>query len=115
MKHASWVIAGCLLAGGMMSQPVFAQSGTSAPPNVSPCSHDAAWIKDPNPAQVKAAWGDPDDPNKSHSNAWIKDPNPAQVKAAWGDPADPNKSHYNAWIKDPGPAQVEAAWGKPCK
>jgi hypothetical protein len=105
MKHATWAIAACLIAGGMMAQPAHAQqyvmpSGSIAPTMAAnePASHYSPWIKDPSPEQVRAAWG-LDNPDKSHANSWIHDPTPAQVEAAWGKPGDPQKSDYNPWRK----------------
>jgi len=104
MKHATWAIAGCLIAGGMMAQSAHAQyvmpPGSVAPTMASnePTSHYSPYIKDPSPAQVRAAW-DLDNPNKHHANSWIHDPSKAQLEAAWGKPGDPQKSSYNPWHK----------------
>ena len=108
MKHASWAIAACLMAGGMLAQPASAQQsapqyalpggsvGTMATND--PKSQYSAYIKDPSPAQVRAYW-DLDNPNKSTYSAYIKNPSPAQVQAAWGNPRDPQSHNYNPYLK----------------
>jgi hypothetical protein len=108
MKHASWAIAGCLIAGGMMAQSAYAQQSAQqyALPAGSvgsmatnePTSQYSAYIHDPSPAQVRANW-DLDNPNKSTYSAYIKNPTPAQVQAAWGNPRDPQSNNYNPYIK----------------
>jgi len=108
MKHASLAMAAVLLAGGMMGQSAYAQQsaqqyslpagsvGTMA--TNEPTSQYSAYIHDPTPAQVRAAW-DLDNPNKSRYNLYAATPSPAQVRAAWGDPRDPRNSNYNPYIK----------------
>jgi hypothetical protein len=108
MKHASWAIAACLIAGGMMAQSAYAQQSAQqytlpagsvgAMSSNEPRSHYSMYIKDPTPAQVRASW-DLDNPNKSSYNRYAQTPTPAQVEAAWGKPGDPQKSDYNPYLK----------------
>jgi len=108
MKHASWAIAACLIAGGMMAQPAHAQQsarqyalpagsvGTMS--SNEPSSRDSPYIKDPSPEQVRERWG-LDIPNKSSYNPYVKIPTPVQVEAAWGKTGDPQSSNYNPYLK----------------
>jgi hypothetical protein len=106
MKHASWVVAGCLIAAGIAAQPAHSQQtveqyalpagsvGTMT--SSDPTSTHSAYIKDPTPEQVRAAWGS-NTPNKSSAHsAYVKDPSPEQVRASWGLDT-PNKSSYNPY------------------
>ena len=85
MKHASWVIGGCLIVAGIVAQPAHSQqTPQQAPPHYSL------------PAGSVGTMGSSDP--KSHDNRFIPaNPTPAQVAASWGDPADPNKSSYSPW------------------
>jgi hypothetical protein len=104
MKHASWAIAVCLIAGGLTAQSAHAQYampvGSIAPTMASnePSSDYSPYVRDPSPAQVRANWG-LDNPNKSHESVYIHNPTQAQVEALWGKPGDPNKSYYSPWHK----------------
>ena len=108
MKHASWAIAACLMAGGMMAQPAYAQQSAKQydlPPGSvgsmssnEPTSQYSRYVKDPTPEQVRANW-DLDNPNKSRFNRYAQTPTPVQVEAAWGKPGDPQKSDYNPYLK----------------
>jgi hypothetical protein len=110
MKHASWAIAGCLIAGAITAQPVCAQQtavfpaqqydlpagsvGTMGPTDQK--STYSPYVHDPSPAQVRAVWG-LDTPNKSDASPYIHNPTPAQVEAAWGQAFGPGKSFWNPW------------------
>lgn len=108
MKHASWIIAGCVIVAAAGAPPAHAQQvaqryelppgsvGTMA--SNDPTSTYSAYIHDPNPAQVRASWG-LDMPNKSTYSPYIHNPSPAQVAAAWGSPTQPYKSSYNPYHK----------------
>jgi hypothetical protein len=107
MKHASWAIAACLIAGGMIGQSAYAQSaqqyalpagsvGTMS--SNEPTSRYSPYINDPTPDQVRARWG-LDIPNKSDYNPYVRIPTPAQVQAAWGKTGDPQSSNYNPYLK----------------
>ena len=108
MKHASWVVGGCLIAAGIAAQPAHSQQtaqqyalpagsvGTMG--SSDPTSHYSAYIKDPSPAQVRASWG-LDAPDQSHYNAYIHDPTPSQVTASWGNPWQSGLSSYNPYRK----------------
>jgi hypothetical protein len=104
MKYASWAIAGCLIAGGLIAQPANAQQtaqkfdlpagsvGTMA--SNDPSSHYSPYVNNPSPQAYRAAWG-LDVPNKSHDSSYIVKPTQAQVEAAWGKVGGPGKSFYN--------------------
>jgi hypothetical protein len=106
MKHASWAIGGCLIAGAMMAQPAPAQQtaqqynlpagsvGTMGPNDAT--SSYSPYVHDPSPQQVRAIWG-LDTPNKSDASPYIHNPTPAQVEAAWGKAFGPGKSSYNPY------------------
>jgi hypothetical protein len=112
MKHASWAIALCLMAGGMMAQSAYAQQSAQQPApqyalpagsvgtmsSNEPTSRYSGFVKDPTPEQVRATW-DLDNPNKSTYNRYAQTPSPAQVQAAWGKPGDPQKSDYNPYLR----------------
>jgi len=106
MKHASWVVAGCLIAAGIVAQPAHSQQtaqlyalpagsvGTMG--STDPTSHGSAYINDPSPQQVRANWS-LDTPNKNGTHsAYVKDPSPEQVRASWGLDT-PEKSSYNPY------------------
>lgn len=108
MKHASWVVGGCLIAAGVLAQPAHSQQaaqqyqlpagsvGTMA--STDQTTSYSAYIKDPSPTQVRAIWG-LDVPGTSHYNAYIHDPTPAQVAVSWGYPSQQGLSNYNPYHK----------------